>query len=466
MPYEFLDLDTYQEPQQEPGIASTLAGGLTKGLTSLALKGADIPVGIANLGVGAVNLAAKALPEKAQRLTPGGKVEFPYLPTPSELVHKHIVEPQAEKLVGKGGLKPAGTKGESFQEFMSDLGTFTDPAKLIKEGKIPFRNSLIKAGLLTGAGNTASWLTQELGYSKETGQAVKMGTMLGATLFGKESINSYVNNAYKSARDVPKGLKVPVIDSAKKLSDIKQSMEDVSFPDKEKVVKFIDTLLGEEAKTSPKPKHVADKTGFIKTTIGKPIKEATKKATGFGKKEIEWDKLIEHKENANEWWPKLGTKAQRYMGKVNKAIKDDINNAYHSVRDAQDRHRVKAAAESLNHADAIFSARAEAGKIGDWLDVAKKASPYLTSIPAYLFGGKWGALASLGIPASKWAYETGKFIAKNEDVQKAYKNIFKAYGMNNKKLAESSLALIDRMAAKELPALMNKQEETGYKFLN
>lgn len=82
--------------------------------------------GVTNLGVGAINKAAEFLPEKARKLAPKGKVEFPSLPYPSQVAYEQLQK-------AAPSLKPENKAEERWQEFAGDVGTLFSPVGGLKK---------------------------------------------------------------------------------------------------------------------------------------------------------------------------------------------------------------------------------------------------------------------------------------------------------------------------------------------
>ena len=441
MPYKFLENDPEEVPQ-ERGIAGNALKGLVGGAAQFGTKAAlavpDILTGITNLGVTGINQAAKLLPEKVQRLSPSGKVEFPTLPYPSEIVSQK--EQEAVPY-----LKPETPTEKRWQDFAGDVGSLFSPVKATLGGTDKVLNFLtnpkvmakelgIAAGL-SGAGNLAKFAAEEVGgLSSQWGDTVKLGTMFGIGLLGIPRIENYKQQQYDKAKSlVPEGTKYHDPDALSRLEKIKKDINKYAFTGKEKVLQAVDAA--EQLYSENRP---------------------------------DFNDVIQGRKGANSFFPELPKKGpgRSELKKLTDFYRDSIDNAYKGMgRLRKLPKQMKEAAETAKHADEINRALAQYQEARKWTGSLFDWSKALSSGTAFLFGGLPGKVAGLGIAAGDQALKYAKFVYKNPDVQRALKDIYKAYGSNNRELATKALTTIDKRMAFEFPETV--QDRSGkFKFLN
>ena len=412
--YRRLENDVPEQDQEqvpERGVGSKLAGAAIKGAEAaltLPLQGA---YNVSNLAIGALNKLQGPLPQGEDTIH--GQVDTSKLPfrSPQELLHENVVRPIAEKIGGKNVLEPHSKEEQIFQDTVQDLAALYDPANFIKKGI-----TAGKAALQVGA-NAVNWLAQSVGFSEETGEAAKLGTVLLGTFFGKDTINGYKKKQYDIAKSVPENTYVKAPEAVNKLKTIQTKLGNRNFKGKDIVKGFIDTQL-----------------------------DAVKNGN-----EIDFQQLINSKEDANSWFGKLDSIAREQMSEINRITKQVIKDAPKNVINKNMRSIVDKSSKALLSADAINTAQAVSDNAQNAFTKGARWGSYLSSVPALLFGGP--KLAGLGLAAG--AVQTGsnlfKFVTKNPEVRKAYANIFKELGRNNKEAALKYLARIDKIAAQEGP---------------
>jgi riboflavin synthase len=435
------------EQSPERGLGTKALSAATRGAEAYALRIPDTVYNLANLGLQGAAQAQRfselpedfkkefGIPEEFNPRGPakelGFRTEIPsQLPfeKPSELLHKHVVNPIAEKIGGKGVLTPSSKPEQYFQDFAKDLGVFLNPKELA-QGAF---GGLKKAAKYAGLGNLAAFMTENLTGSHEKGQQVKMGTLLLTNLLEKPSLNEYVNKQYDIAKNVPEGTVINGQRIDEVLNQTQKLLDRRSFQGSENLQDLI-------------TKHTPD----------------------IQRGKIGWQDLIGLKKDINSWHAKSSGLAKEQLKTMRDVVKGVIKTAPSETHDKATKDILKKASEAALHADDLYSAVRKAEQVETWLDKAKRGGwgKYATVIPGYLFGGKLGALgAGAGIYAGNKLYKGFKFLNDNPEAWKAYKNIYTAFDKNDIKLAEKYLARIDELAAKKEPEFIQNQKE-GFKRL-
>lgn len=431
------------EQSAERGLGTKALSAATRGAEAFALRTPDIAYNLANVPLQAASTAQKFSQPTEQfkqefnipeSMTPprGLLHELGFsgnLPSslpfekPSELLHKHIINPIAEKIGGKGILAPSSKQEQYFQDFAKDLGTFLDPKELLKGG---FGN-LYKAGKLAGLGNLAAFMTENATGSHEKGQVAKMGTLFLTNLWDKPSLNQYVSKQYDIAKDVPENIKINANLIEKVFQDTQNLLSKRSFEGSDKLQDLIQ-----------------------------------KQDLNIQQGKIGWKDLIGLKEDINSWHNKSTGLAKQQLKTMRDVVRDVIKTAPSEIKDKGQKDLLKRASESALQADNLYSAIKKAENVETWLDKAKKGDwgKYLTVVPGYLFGGKFGAAgAGAATYLANRGYKFAKFMNDNPEAWKAYKNIYTAFDDNDIKLAERYIARIDELAAKKAPELKQKQNQ-------
>lgn len=293
-------------------------------------------------------------------------------------------------------------------------------------------HSLMRAGLLAGAGNAGKYLAESAGYSPETGDKIKLGTMLGIGLIGRPKIEDYVSKQYDKAQSaVPVGTKYSDPIALKKLEKLELDLSKRTFEGKDKIKAALDTAL-------------ANSSGG----------------------QFDFNDVMQARRDAGTFIPALERKgiARQELKKITDIYRESMNDAYKTVKKPTLKNALKEAASTSLEADKIYSAIKDYNEANSWWNTLINAKSLISPITTYLFGLP-GAVVGGAATAGLHGKKLFDFVTKTPEVKQAYKNMYKAYASNNKDLAKKSLAIIDKKAAESFPEL-NENTQGTYTFLN
>ena len=319
--YEFLPAE------QEGYIGSALRNVGQVGARAAESAAGLIP-DVAQAGLGLVN--------KGVEYATGKESPLPkQLPGTSPWLRENVTK----RLTGNS-LEPHSQKEERIGEFFGDLASLAvlPLAGAYKTGKLGWEVAkpiLKKAGIISGAGSTASWLTKSLGGSEGKQTGAKVGAMLAASALSPERLTKYVNSLYTTAEN-----SIPVNGGS-------LSVQGKMWPELNKLGKELD--LGE---MTPSKTFLRDRLMAVESKINK--KNYT----------IPLNELWELKKNVNEYIKEAFAKGQEASANKGKELNVVLND---TLKGSEAYKKYPQFAKAVDTADAIETAQKQLGPISKFM---------------------------------------------------------------------------------------------------
>lgn len=417
MPYRIILPEQMEKPQESA--LSTGLRGVGRTVARAAETVAGLPGDILQLGGNlAVGAARKLDPEGLGKYTP----DF-YSPLPTS----ERLKSGTEMITGKA-LMPQSSKERAYDDFVSDVTALASPGFLGK-GKFigKFGTSLKNAFKVAGAGNLASFLSQEVGVSEPTAHKIKLGTMFLTSAGLQGGLNKAVKNAYATADLVPEGIEISAKPAYAKLLNIEEKLASQAFPDKDKIGEILNPIL-----------------------------------SSFKSGNIDYKQAWNLKKQANEWYPKLGTSARNELRKITDVLrKDIIEEAPKLVKDPALNPLLTSASKGIKFGDELFRDINASYAIKDWINNN-------LSFGKYAAGGLIGQF--LGLPVKGIGTAVGGTqalaniltpIVKSPAIRTVYGNILKEAARENMPAVIRNVEKLDKKLQKEYPELVEEYKPKG-----
>lgn len=207
-----------------PSALSSVARHGARTLARVGETALGLPGDVANLALSGANLAQR--PFTGQWSPEIAKIQESN-PFTSRKLRENITQPLEKNVLPEGYLTPQSKGEELADNFVSDLTSILAPTGalgLAGKGAKLTKGALASAAATSGLGNLAGWATKKLGGSEQTGDLVKVGTMLGVSLAGVPRMRDAASKLYDKVEQlIPESLNVSteplinVVGEAKKL---------------------------------------------------------------------------------------------------------------------------------------------------------------------------------------------------------------------------------------------------------
>jgi hypothetical protein len=193
------------------------------------------PGDVASGGLGIIQSAGKKITGKEDQLV---SLLQSVIPT-SETFHKYGTENVA-KLLPHGYLEPQNDYEKDADQVVKDIAGFASPFLG------PLKTGLKTATKLAGIGNLASFAAKKVGVEEKGQQAVKIGSMLAASLAGASNAKAYKNELYDAAESaIPEGAKASATYLEPALLKVEKKLLQGDVGEKEEAaLSFIDSIRG------------------------------------------------------------------------------------------------------------------------------------------------------------------------------------------------------------------------------
>ena len=432
MPWELLEDETPSTGLTQPGAQPkqrTMAGAIASVPARVAETTLGFPGDVASLGG---NLLVGGL----KKLDP--KFFGKYLP---DFVNPL---PTSEQLRGVtkaatgGALEPTSARGRSADDFIT---TLTQLALPLKYGGAGTKEALGKAAKIAGLGTAAKSFSREvLGLSEGKSEAIKLGTILASSI-GTGIIDKAASKAYEPANAMREGIYLESKPAYEKLTALRDSVKEKSFPRKNDVLDIIDTARD----------SLRDNTGLLRADY-KKVWEATKAS--------------------DDWYNELSGTARSKFRQAQKILRDDfLYKASELVRDPLMKAELEPVARGLKVGDDLWrdirNQRTLSDRIGKYVTLRNTAIGGLGSgvlgvlpyfgIPTGAFGAA-GAGAILGATGVQQAAKVIEPFLKSKPIRNAYYEVWKAAGQQNAVATVNGLKKFSKVLKKEAPELAGQWE--------
>jgi len=423
MEYEIVSLGQSQsspvlpKEKPEPKVTTETKGSWGRDIARTVARGTESVVGLpgdiagAALGLGSY-LSGGKIPtyDQVQEKMPIS------LPT-SEQVRTGVTK----KLTGEY-LEPKNESEKFYDEVVGDLASFMIPIK----GKIPFKGAILRAV----GGNTASWLTKEVGGGEGWQAGAKLGFNLLAGLpGGRSKLSTKMEESYKTAEALGKGAK----HTAKSLQE-----------ETNKIMKFADSGIETPVKK------------FLKGPISN-IQDHIAKGN------ISVDNAWQLKRDVNSLIGDMATPraAKPYLKKLTNNLNDVLKDYgkknpefYKNFSEAEDIYK------GLNQASSVNRFLQKNVNIEDTLKNPLVKGLFLGGV--FMHGGVPGEIAAIGSAyTAREGVKALEFLKNSKQARTFYANTVKASLAGNTATASRNLSKLDKLAEEKYPS---GQEENEYEI--
>lgn len=346
------------------------------------------------------------------------------LPTSAQLREK------GRKIVGDQ-FEPQSDVERNLQEFVSTVAP-------MMFGGAPAAARALAAG---GAGQLAKFGLEKIGAPEWAQNTIKTGTMLGASLIGIPTMESFGRNLYQKAEElVPKKLPIPASDIVKEIRSVQKKISGRHFPQKKILLNNIDAI--------------EDKINILSKTPSIPA-----------------EKIWDLKKDINEWLRspeiKKAPTVRTELSKMGTMLGDKLKSETTKTHPEFSR--------ALSEADDIWRTIRGTEKASTVIGSAvqklnKKLTPTSLTLLAYLFRGK-AASAAIGLGTAKLGksvVDAIKTSINTPGIRHYYQTILKDALKNNQPAVMNGLKRFDKALQKEMAkqTVVDEPEAKGYEILS